>query len=248
MRLEFVDQVVELTPDYISKRVRPSLGQFNLYIRYKCFPNLMNWGSGTPRFVFWGGKPEQGFQLGTEVFCLRFIDIGALKKKIFVVLTESDPPLWMTETPLVRNRSGLKRKEGTGCLYHNYAIQLKQVMALLRGYYDKTSRGASNDILTVLETQLWYYISSVVNHLNDVDPLVTMVHIQSRSGFGKALQSCLRLKPGALLSIGLPCCSFVWINRFTSQRSCSSPWGDQEKQYVSDHNATLGEKFMVYFQ
>ena len=75
-----------------------------------------------------------------------------------------------------------------------------------------------------------------------------MLHMQSRSGFGRAIQGCLRLKPGSLLSIGLPCCSFIWINRFTSQRSCSNPWGDEGKAYISDNNASLGEKFVVHMK
>ena len=61
-----------------------------------------------------------------------------------------------------------------------------------------------------------------------------------RSGFGKAVQGCLRLKEGGLLHIGLPCSSFIWLNRATSQRSADSPWGDENKLYISDSNAKLG--------
>lgn len=67
-----------------------------------------------------------------------------------------------------------------------------------------------------------------------------------RSGFGKAIQGCLRLKEGGLCHIGLPCSSFIWLNRATSQRSLDSAWGDESKSYVSDSNTKLGSLYCFF--
>ena len=75
--------------------------------------------------------------------------------------------------------------------------------------------------------------------------LIQLEHLSvdtPRNGFAKAVQTCLRLKVGALLSIGLPCSSFVWINKYTSERSQGSPWGNETKPYIIAHNASLGLK------
>lgn len=69
-----------------------------------------------------------------------------------------------------------------------------------------------------------------------------------RSGFGKAIQGCLRLKEGGLCHIGLPCSSFIWLNRATSQRSLDSAWGDESKSYVSDSNTKLGSLYCFFFE
>ncbi len=42
-----------------------------------------------------------------------------------------------------------------------------------------------------------------------------------------------------LLTAGLPCSSFVWINAATSQRSSSNPLGNSDLSYVKEANMTL---------
>ena len=61
-----------------------------------------------------------------------------------------------------------------------------------------------------------------------------------RKGFGKAVQSLLRLKEDALVSIGLPCSTFVWLNRGTSRRSAKYPWGAEWKPQIRQANVQLG--------
>lgn len=49
----------------------------------------------------------------------------------------------------------------------------------------------------------------------------------------------LRLEPGALLTLGPPCGSFVWLNRATSGRSEESPFGNEDRAYVELASLTL---------
>ena len=49
----------------------------------------------------------------------------------------------------------------------------------------------------------------------------------------------LRLVPGAILTLGPPCGSFVWINRATSGRSSTSPYGYEDRAYVELASLTL---------
>ena len=43
-----------------------------------------------------------------------------------------------------------------------------------------------------------------------------------------------------MMSVGLPCTSFVWINSPTHQRSAESPLGDTSLKYVRDANTSFG--------
>ena len=49
----------------------------------------------------------------------------------------------------------------------------------------------------------------------------------------------LRLVPGGILTLGPPCGSFVWINRATSGRSSTSPYGYEDRAYVELASLTL---------
>jgi len=49
----------------------------------------------------------------------------------------------------------------------------------------------------------------------------------------------LRLEPGALLTLGPPCGSFVWLNLATSGRSEESPFGNEDRAYVELASLTL---------
>ena len=60
-----------------------------------------------------------------------------------------------------------------------------------------------------------------------------------REGFLDAVLHVLRLEPSALLTAGLPCGSFVFLNRSTSKRSSDRPLGDQKKSYVRMANLLL---------
>ena len=132
-----------------------------------------------------------------------------------------------------------------------------------RDYYDKNShRGSLNDILGKLVSQfqlrkkhpcilirLWtldllyeVWIRNQGFARNGCLIQMEKWNIDLRNGFAKAIQSCLRVKPQGLVSIGLPCCSFVWINKYTSQRNSEKPWGNESKPYIIAHNASLGLK------
>jgi hypothetical protein len=55
----------------------------------------------------------------------------------------------------------------------------------------------------------------------------------------RALHGVLRVEEDWLLTAGLPCGSFVWINRATSRRSRENPFGDQARQYIKNANKIL---------
>ena len=62
-----------------------------------------------------------------------------------------------------------------------------------------------------------------------------------------AIEYTLRLVEFGLLFGGLPCCSFVWLNRATSLRSAETPLGDQLKLYIQQANVSLGLKAVTIF-
>ena len=45
---------------------------------------------------------------------------------------------------------------------------------------------------------------------------------------------------------GLPCCSFIWLNRSTSMRSADVPFGDQLKLYIQQANVLLDNWISKY--
>lgn len=53
-----------------------------------------------------------------------------------------------------------------------------------------------------------------------------------RRGFTRAVLQTLRCKADAVLSMGPPCGSFVFVNLHTSKRSATTPYGDEKKDYV----------------
>ncbi|CAE7839538.1 unnamed protein product [Symbiodinium sp. CCMP2592] len=63
---------------------------------------------------------------------------------------------------------------------------------------------------------------------------------QQRIGFISAVRSILKLAPGALTTAGVPCSSYVFMNRSTSQRSPANPLGRETLGYVADANRSLG--------
>ena len=67
--------------------------------------------------------------------------------------------------------------------------------------------------------------------------IVTTVTL--RTGFALALQLVLRLCPGALMSLGPPCCSYSWLNMGTSKRSVDNPYGDVSLPHVVMGNLLL---------
>ena len=68
----------------------------------------------------------------------------------------------------------------------------------------------------------------------------------ARKGWLIALEYCLRLKEFGLFFAGLPCCSFIWLNRSTSMRSQHTPFGDQLKIYVQEANLQLVFKWLPW--
>ena len=60
-----------------------------------------------------------------------------------------------------------------------------------------------------------------------------------RMGFSLAMRYTLRLRPGALLVMGPPCSSFVFINQGTAKRSEDVPYGDYNMPPVALGNLCL---------
>lgn len=60
-----------------------------------------------------------------------------------------------------------------------------------------------------------------------------------RTGWLTAVEFTLRLREFGLFFAGLPCCSFIWLNRSTSMRSEDLPFGDQLKRYIQEANVLL---------
>ncbi|CAJ1425207.1 unnamed protein product [Effrenium voratum] len=57
-------------------------------------------------------------------------------------------------------------------------------------------------------------------------------NIATTRGFAQAVLGTLRLLPGALLTLGPPCGSYVFLNRATSGRSQQFPYGFEDRPYV----------------
>ena len=65
----------------------------------------------------------------------------------------------------------------------------------------------------------------------------------AKEWLSETIHSCLRLSEDALVSVNLPCTSFVWINRGTHGRSSSRPLGNWAHQrYVREANEPLSCK------
>ena len=61
-----------------------------------------------------------------------------------------------------------------------------------------------------------------------------------RLGFSQAVLGVLRVKADGLIHFGPPCSSFVWLNRATSGRSRSRPYGFEDRTYVEAASLKLG--------
>lgn len=64
-----------------------------------------------------------------------------------------------------------------------------------------------------------------------------------RTGYLKAIQYALRVQADELVSFGLPCTLFIFMNSPTHQRSEESPYGDVSKQYIVQSNVCPGKVF-----
>ena len=67
-----------------------------------------------------------------------------------------------------------------------------------------------------------------------------------RTGWLTAVEFTLRLREFGLFFAGLPCCSFIWLNRSTSMRSADVPFGDQLKLYIQQANVLLDNWISKY--
>ena len=63
---------------------------------------------------------------------------------------------------------------------------------------------------------------------------------QPRYGFLAATRAILKLKENALVTIGLPCSSYVFLNAGTSQRSADNPFGETSLEYIQAANKHPG--------
>ena len=60
--------------------------------------------------------------------------------------------------------------------------------------------------------------------------------VLSEVGLKHLLFMMCRCRPGALIWIGMPCSSFVFVGRSNSGRYCWLPSGDEEREYTQLHN------------
>ena len=64
-----------------------------------------------------------------------------------------------------------------------------------------------------------------------------------RTGFCTALLFTLKLRPDAVLHMGPPCSSFVFLNQGTARRSADRPFGNEDRKYVEQGSMKLRLKF-----
>ena len=60
-----------------------------------------------------------------------------------------------------------------------------------------------------------------------------------RTGMIASIRTLLKIREGGLVTAGIPCSSYVFIDRFTSQRSREAPLGDETKPHVASANTWL---------
>ena len=77
---------------------------------------------------------------------------------------------------------------------------------------------------------------------------MSSVRLIPRQGFCHAILGTLRLLPDALLTLGPPCSSFVWLNSATSKRTEQDPYGDESKEYVRRGSLRLGLDSLVRYE
>lgn len=107
------------------------------------------------------------------------------------------------------------------------------ISLVLREYYDIESRPATNDITST-------FGPCKLSLANPGSPLSVL-----RPGFCQAILGTLRVAAGGVLTLGPPCGSFVWVNRSTSQRSPSRPYGNERLGYVETASLLLGSKIGI---
>jgi len=66
--------------------------------------------------------------------------------------------------------------------------------------------------------------------------LDTRLDMTSSVGFLHAVELALRIRPAGMAFFAPPCSSFVWVNRYTSGRSSSSPEGHRDRPHVQSAN------------
>ena len=101
---------------------------------------------------------------------------------------------------------------------------------------------------------IYIYIGFRVWDLNlfiiSIDPKLRIPNLHTsiptttcRLGFISAVRSTLKLGQGGLLTAGIPCGSYVFINSATSGRRAATPLGNEQRQYVSAANTSLALEF-----
>ena len=67
-----------------------------------------------------------------------------------------------------------------------------------------------------------------------------------RPGMLKAVQLCLQLKEDALCTAGIPCCSFVFLNSGTAQRTPEAPLGREDLEYIQKANTIAARTCLLW--
>jgi hypothetical protein len=124
-----------------------------------------------------------------------------------------------------------------------------------REYFDIASRGEANNIATAFAPYL-IHLPKVMKTCLPVRASRSCALKQNRlflkwsygkmwlpllrSGFAESVLHTLRLAPDAVITLGPPCSSFVWVNSHTSQWNSQNPYGDEKKDYIRLANLKLG--------
>ena len=72
-----------------------------------------------------------------------------------------------------------------------------------------------------------------------------MLDVTTFDGFLQAILMVLRLRPRALLHVGLPCSNYIWISRSVHGRSQADPYGNLAKRSVQTANTILGRVVLL---
>ena len=107
----------------------------------------------------------------------------------------------------------------------------------LSDYMDIAGRGDEDDITSTMlgfESHAW---SLELGHCMDM--LGHYYKQLIRTGMIASIRTLLKIREGGLVTAGIPCSSYVFINRFTSQRSREAPLGDETKPHVASANTWL---------
>ena len=116
---------------------------------------------------------------------------------------------------------------------------------LTKTLFDASAHGIQRDLDVV---ELWSGVASIATAAQRAGYKVATVDLKegqdltTREGFQDAVNKVLRLKPGGLLSMGIECRSFVFLNSSNCKRNCYNQYaGDTKYEPVKTGNLFANE-------